>query len=467
MNNQTNGEENSKYESLSIKEQMMGKKLLNDLPDDFYEKVLECELSLKEKFDVQVLGTLIQYYSLAVEHFSSIGDEQKCQEYNGNLNLLFKQMEMQKLMKEGNNLELNAKKEEIKKELEKVENKVDSTTVKKIMNKKENKQIKSGKSIILKEIFNQALSFKQKLENKKKKYKLKLNLENSNTSAISKNQKQSKDDNLPLLKLFNSNNPINKPRISKSVKSRKNKTMFEESDLDKTFHNSFKSDKNNIFNNISKIKSKNFINLNDISNEKIKNDIVEIKDNSEDFVSSIDLNFCDESTDVKLNLSSLSSKSLNFVNKKNDFAKITKKKGFQNKVKTIISDYMKGYYMYFMENTINKIIKDYEKQSYNISKELMEEENNYYHQERQMEYLRDEEDDESYNEQIEGALKNIRDEKEQKISDIYEKYYKSIRIINDKYLLNTNNNFHWNEIEILKEKMKLEITKEINNSVLK
>ena len=49
MNNQSNGEKKSKYESLSIKEQMQGIKSSIALPGDFYEKVLECELSLKEK----------------------------------------------------------------------------------------------------------------------------------------------------------------------------------------------------------------------------------------------------------------------------------------------------------------------------------------------------------------------------------------------------------------------------------
>ena len=44
----------------------------------FYEKELEYEMSLKEKFDMEILGTLIQYYSLAVEHFASIGNQKKC-----------------------------------------------------------------------------------------------------------------------------------------------------------------------------------------------------------------------------------------------------------------------------------------------------------------------------------------------------------------------------------------------------
>ena len=126
---------------------------------------------------------------------------------------------------------------------------------------------------------------------------------------------------------------------------------------------------------------------------------------------------------------------------------------------------MNEYYLFYMKNTIEKIVKDYEKYSYNISEELINEEVNFYNQERQMEYLRDE--DESYKDQIEGTLENIKSEKEKKLNDIYEKYNENIKIINDKYLSDSNNNLNSNKIEILKEKLKLELTKEINNSVLK
>ena len=459
MFNQSNGDKKPKYESLTVKEQMMGIKSSKSLPEDFYEKVLECELSLKEKFDMQILGTLIQYYSLAVEHFGSIGDEKKCAEYNESLNLLFKQMEIRKYMKEGKNIEINAKKEEINKEMKIAENKIDTESVKKIIKEKENKQIKAKNSIILKEIFNQAMSFKQKLENKKKKYKLKLsNLENNNSSMISKDKKSI--NKLPILKNINDDNPINKKRISKSEKYRKNKKLFEESTYDNTFHNSFKSEKKLIIKDISKIKSKSLLNSNDISYEKIKNEFIEADD-----LSSIDLNICDDSSDMKINLISQSSKTLPALNKTDDITKITEKKNFQKKIKAIISQYMNEYYLFYMKNTIEKIVKDYEKYSYNISEELINEEVNFYNQERQMEYLRDE--DESYKDQIEGTLENIKSEKEKKLNDIYEKYNENIKIINDKYLSDSNNNLNSNKIEILKEKLKLELTKEINNSVLK
>ena len=447
MNKQSNGEKISKYESLSIKEQMQGIKSSKALPEDFYEKILECELSLKEKFDMQILSTLIQYYSLAVEHFGSIGDAKKCEEYNENLNLLFKQMEVRKYMKEGKDIELNAKKEKLKNEMKKAENLIDSNVAKKIIKGKERTSIKSGKSIIVKEIFSQALNFKQKLENKKKKYKLKLNLENLNTSMISKTQKS--NTNIPLIH-----------KKSKSTKNKRNKNSFSETTIDDTLNNSFKSEKNKKP-NLLKIKSKSFLNSNDFSSDKI----IGSKEETDDFLSSIEINLCDESNDIKLNLTSRSSKILPSLDKNDDITKLTGKKTFQKKIKLIISDYMQEYYNLYMKNNLNKIIKEYEKYSNDLSEELINEEINYYNQERQMEYLKDEDD--SYRDQIEGAIKNIKIERENKINDIYEKYNKNIEILNNKYLQNPNNNFSANDIEIMKEKMKLELIKEINNCVLK
>ena len=447
MNKQSNGEKISKYESLSIKEQMQGIKSSQALPEDFYEKILECELSLKEKFDMQILSTLIQYYSLAVEHFGSIGDAKKCEEYNENLNLLFKQMEVRKYMKEGKDIELNAKKEKLKNEMKKAENLIDSNVAKKIIKGKERTSIKSGKSIIVKEIFSQALNFKQKLENKKKKYKLKLNLENLNTSMISKTQKS--NTNIPLIH-----------KKSKSTKNKRNKNSFSETTIDDTLNNSFKSEKNKKP-NLLKIKSKSFLNSNDFSSDKI----IGSKEETDGFLSSIEINLCDESNDIKLNLTSRSSKVLPSLDKNDDITKLTGKKTFQKKIKLIISDYMQEYYNLYMKNNLNKIIKEYEKYSNDLSEKLINEEINYYNQERQMEYLKDEDD--SYRDQIEGAIKNIKIERENKINDIYEKYNKNIEILNNKYLQNPNNNFSANDIEIMKEKMKLELIKEINNCVLK
>ena len=165
----------------------MGIKSMKLLPKDFYEKVLECEMSLKDKFDMQILGLLIKYY-IVLEHFGSLGDEKKCAEYTENLNLLFKQIEVKKYVDEGKNIESDTKKEETKQEMQIAENKITDKTAKSILKEKEKKQTKSEKSVVLKEIFSQTMNFKKKLEEKKKRYK-ELNLLNINTSIIPKSQK--------------------------------------------------------------------------------------------------------------------------------------------------------------------------------------------------------------------------------------------------------------------------------------
>ena len=284
--NKSNSSENKKVKdniSLSIKEQMMGVKSTKPLPADFYEKVLECEMSLKEKFDMEILGTLIKYYSLAVEHFGSIGDAKKCAEYNEDLNLLFKQIEVKKYMDEGKNIETNAKKEEIKQEMQVAQNQITKSAVKSILKEKEKKQTKSGKSVVLKEIFNQTMNFKKKLEEKKKRYK-KLNFANINTSIISKGQKSAKK--LPtLLKKITEENVMKYNYVSKSTKNKKSINVFEDMFYDLEFKKPLKSSRlpkyNNIFDlfnsNIKNIDSKSNLNSNDFSIDESNKNLIDLK----------------------------------------------------------------------------------------------------------------------------------------------------------------------------------------------
>ena len=95
-----------KFESLTIKQQMIGYKSTISLPPNFFESIIKYETLLKEAFNMKVLEKLIKYYSFAIEHYSSIGNDNKINEYNSNLNLLFGQMEVKKFMLEGNNMEI-------------------------------------------------------------------------------------------------------------------------------------------------------------------------------------------------------------------------------------------------------------------------------------------------------------------------------------------------------------------------
>ena len=66
-----------------------------------------------------------------------------------------------------------------------------------------------------------------------------------------------------------------------------------------------------------------------------------------------------------------------------------------------------------MDNIADKIIKDYEKNSNEISNELNNEGVNYFNQERQMTFLI-EDDDETYKNQIKDIVKGLREEAENK-----------------------------------------------------
>ena len=107
-----------------------------------------------------------------------------------------------------------------------------------------------------------------------------------------------------------------------------------------------------------------------------------------------------------MNFSSQSSKAIPII--KGDITKVTKKKCFQKNLKSIISDYIQGYYNSYMKNSIDKIIKEYEKQNSNLYDELINTEVNYYNQQRQMEYLRDaDEEDEKIKTLVDDMLETM------------------------------------------------------------
>lgn len=289
---------------------------------------------------------------------------------------------------------------------------------------------------------------------------------------------------------------IGTKKISKSTKNKKSKNVFEEMFYDLEFPktlNSFRMPKyKNIFDLFEKKKNENksILNMNDISNEEsnknlldLKNKIVindnslinkdEINDNTNDdddeLILSLESNpYDDNSSDIKLNLPSKSTKTLPYLYKtdkiKDISTKITKKSNFQIIIKQNLSEYIEGYLDYFMDNIADKIVNDYEKSSYDVSKELINEELNYFNQERQMEFLNDEDD--TYKNQITDILDGLKTEAEDKKNEILSKYDKKLNDINDKYSLN-NHIFGCHEIEMLKETLKLDITKEINNCIFK
>ena len=134
------------------------------LPPDFFQNVLDCEVSLKEKFDPKIFFDLINYYSKAIEHYESLNDP-KFIIYNQALNFLFEQPEAKKFM-EGKDLGKEFRKKEIMKRFKQCEKVVTEEKVKTFIEKKSNEENikKSMDNLYNKDMEKQKNNFKQKLE---------------------------------------------------------------------------------------------------------------------------------------------------------------------------------------------------------------------------------------------------------------------------------------------------------------
>ncbi len=120
-----------------------------------------------------------------------------------------------------------------------------------------------------------------------------------------------------------------------------------------------------------------------------------------------------------------------------------------------------------MEKIINSIIKDYTESGSYLETKLCESAVNFYGQEKEMEYLLNTgENDENYNAQLESMVQQIQDESEEAKLKIIKEERQKAKKLNDKYI-NSLENIHYHKLEILKEKLKLEVTKSVNSIVLK
>lgn len=52
------------HKTQSVAELMAGRETSKQLPENFYEKVLELEIQLKKRFNMEVLQKLVEYYSV-------------------------------------------------------------------------------------------------------------------------------------------------------------------------------------------------------------------------------------------------------------------------------------------------------------------------------------------------------------------------------------------------------------------
>ena len=101
------------------------------LPDTFFEQILNCEFKLKEKFDLKTFYELINLYNSAIGFYESIKDP-RFVTYNQSLNLLFSMPEVKKFMEGKKSLTKDEKKSELEKKMLQSEKKITEEKVKKI-----------------------------------------------------------------------------------------------------------------------------------------------------------------------------------------------------------------------------------------------------------------------------------------------------------------------------------------------
>jgi hypothetical protein len=234
-------------------------------------------------------------------------------------------------------------------------------------------------------------------------------------------------------------------------------------------------DKNNNGNEVGNNSSKNVQPIVDANKEGTNNILDELKkedmNNDNENKTGEDNNNLNDSFENKLDYNleinnNTSSKNLS-SNKIN--IKFTNKTKFLEKMKLNFDIYANDYYDHFIKKISDQIIKDYNTHFDELTQSVMDSTVNYINQEKEMEFLLSSDSDESYRKEIGTIVQQLKDEeittKEKLISDDRKK----LDELNEKYYgystLNTIQSGH--ELEMLKERFKLDITKSLNNFVFK
>ena len=459
---QTNNQ-NKKLISSEPKEKIIKKKPISkpnhssssrsiQLPDSFFEQILECEFKLKEKFDAKTFYDLINLYSSAINFYESIKDPRFIT-FNQSLNLLFSMPDVKKYMEGTKSLTKKEKIKDIEKRMLQSEKKITKEKVNKIYLQKIQKNF--GKNIINEEFNKQSNLFKKRKEEKKKKYLLStsalphikkklLNKENINNIEISNNNHKNEN------KSFDNANPQDDDDdfsdFDDSDNMVKTKKVYQTENKKTNPINLVYGGENNV--------------LDDLKKEDLKNEInkISILGNGNDS----DKNYLDDTLSF--------SNSDNILIDISKIQRITNKTLFQENLKSNMDTYISEFYNIFLDKIMNSIIKDYIENGNIIEKKLIDSSTESNEQKKQMEFLKGSSGDEKYNEEIESMLQQIMDEEEEaKIKIIKEAEYRE-KILSDKYInnnINSMDNSLNHRIDMLKEKLKLEVTKAVNSIILK
>ena len=160
-----------------------------------------------------------------------------------------------------------------------------------------------------------------------------------------------------------------------------------------------------------------------------------------------------------------SNKNINLVTKNS--IKFTNKTRFLEKMKLNFDIYSNDYFDHFIKKVSDQIIKDYNTHFSELTQAVMDSAVNYVNQEKEMEFLLSSDSDEAYKNEIGTIIQQLKDEeivtKDKLISDDREKLNK----LNEKYYGTLNSVQSAHELEMLKERFKLDTTKSLNNFVFK
>ncbi len=340
----------SKRSKSKSPEPIKRKKITKNLPDNFFEKIVDAEMKLKTNFSMEILQELINYYTKAIDYYKSNNDL-RYKRYSTSLRLLFSQPEIVK------NLSMQTKTGKIKflkeerkkiilKEIQKIDKNNDKKEVEKIIVSENEIKEKEKKAfhLINDNLNEQGNNFKKRLEAKRKKINLNecrmTNLDNNKYKKKENNNKSSLNKSFDMIdkdeNIFGDDiniEPINK------INNNNNKDLTE---LINTNIQFFFSEFNSIFS--EKILQKFINEVNIIENEK-HNELINI---SEKYASLIKENEC------KLTLSENDTieKKLEIDNLINKFGveESEKKKLVEKKYKEKLNE--------LKQNMKNKVIKN-------------------------------------------------------------------------------------------------------------
>ena len=418
------------------------------LPDEFFEQILEYELQLKLKFDPKIFFELINLYSSAIKFYEAMKND-KFMTYNLGLNMLFSMPEVKGFMEGEKNLTKNEKKETMEKKFEQSEQKITNEKVKSMYKSRMNKN-KKGLNLMKDDFDKQTVSFKKRLQEKKKKYISSMTLVPEDMEKENKSFKFNSRNN-------NSNKNNSDKLRNRSVDIIKQKSIFnnEEEYLneEETNFNKFMMKKSVQLNMNYSIDKNNF--FDETEKDEIKNDINKLS------------SFSGSGTDSEKDTTSFTANE-NIILDGTKMHKITNRTLFKEKMKINFDVYICQYYNKFIENTMNSIVDDYVKCGNEFEKKLYDNTIDYFKQKKEMESLIkvQDEDNNDYNEQINKALEEVKEEEQDKKNKIINEGINRVDKLNDKYFdIDKLNNKH--NINMIKEKLKLDVIKSLNSFVLK